>query len=88
MDATNYIELKALCQIHKFDGIIHFAGYKAVGESVAKPLMYYYNNLLTTMNLASVALEEKIIFSFSNCLWCQRPHLVKMQNLERIMVKL
>lgn len=67
MDATNYIELKALCQIHKFDGIIHFAGYKAVGESVAKPLMYYYNNLLTTMNLASVALEEKIAkFIFSS----------------------
>ncbi|HBG75504.1 MAG TPA: UDP-glucose 4-epimerase, partial [Clostridiales bacterium] len=31
------------------DSVIHFAGYKAVGESVAKPLAYYRNNLLSTM---------------------------------------
>ena len=68
MDATDYDGLKALCQLHHFDGIIHFAGYKAVGESVAKPLMYYYNNLLSTINLARVATEEnihKFIFSSS-----------------------
>ena len=68
MDATDYDALKALCMIHHFDGIIHFAGYKAVGESVAKPLMYYYNNLLSTINLARVAIEEQIgkfIFSSS-----------------------
>ncbi|MEA3446408.1 MAG: UDP-glucose 4-epimerase GalE [Bacteroidota bacterium] len=33
------------------NAIIHFAAYKAVGESVAKPLMYYRNNLITLMNL-------------------------------------
>ena len=68
MDATDYDGLKALCQLHHFDGIIHFAGYKAVGESVAKPLMYYYNNLLSTINLARVATElhiKKFIFSSS-----------------------
>ncbi|MDY0346970.1 MAG: UDP-glucose 4-epimerase GalE [Acholeplasma sp.] len=68
MDATDYNALKALCQLHHFDGIIHFAGYKAVGESVAKPLMYYYNNLLSTINLARVATElhiKKFIFSSS-----------------------
>jgi UDP-glucose 4-epimerase len=68
MDATDYDGLKALCQLHHFDGIIHFAGYKAVGESVAEPLMYYYNNLLSTINLARVATEEnihKFIFSSS-----------------------
>ena len=35
-------------------GVIHFAGYKAVGESVAKPLMYYENNLISTFNLLEV----------------------------------
>lgn len=68
MDATDYDALKSLCQQHHFDGIIHFAGYKAVGESVAKPLMYYYNNLLSTINLARVATElhiKKFIFSSS-----------------------
>ncbi len=36
-----------------FDAIIHFAAYKAVGESVAKPLMYYRNNLNSLMNILS-----------------------------------
>lgn len=68
MDAIDYDALKTLCHMHHFDGIIHFAGYKSVGESVAKPLMYYYNNLLSTINLAKVAIEENIprfIFSSS-----------------------
>ncbi|OAY63337.1 Bifunctional UDP-glucose 4-epimerase and UDP-xylose 4-epimerase 1 [Ananas comosus] len=36
---------------HKFDAVIHFAGLKAVGESVAKPSLYYENNLVGTINL-------------------------------------
>ena len=34
---------------NKIDGVIHFAGFKAVGESVEKPLEYYRNNLLSTI---------------------------------------
>ncbi len=52
----------------KIDAIIHFAGYKAVGESVAKPLKYYQNNLNTTMVLAMMAEKYKVknfIFSSS-----------------------
>ena len=37
--------------ICRFDAVIHFAGLKAVGESVAKPLLYYNNNLIGTLNL-------------------------------------
>jgi len=37
-----------------FDAVIHFAGYKAVGESVAKPLMYYRNNIDTALTLLEV----------------------------------
>ena len=36
---------------NKFDAVIHFAGFKAVGESVKKPLEYYENNICTTFNL-------------------------------------
>ena len=48
--------------------VIHFAGLKAVGESVAKPLAYYHNNLLSTMSLLRVMGQhgvKKIIFSSS-----------------------
>lgn len=68
MDATDYNKLENLCQIHQFNGIIHFAGYKSVGDSVKMPLKYYFNNLLSTINLAKVAEIfgiQKFIFSSS-----------------------
>ncbi|MBQ7917620.1 MAG: UDP-glucose 4-epimerase GalE [Clostridia bacterium] len=49
-------------------GVIHFAGYQAVGESVAKPLMYYENNLISTFNLLKVMQKyncKNIVFSSS-----------------------
>jgi len=53
---------------YKIDGIIHFAAYKAVGESVEKPLMYYRNNLLGVINVLE-AMEkynvDHFIFSSS-----------------------
>ena len=50
------------------EDVIHFAGSKAVGESVAKPLMYYENNLLSTINLLNAMIKygvKNIIFSSS-----------------------
>ncbi|MDR0923686.1 MAG: SDR family NAD(P)-dependent oxidoreductase, partial [Hungatella sp.] len=50
------------------DAVIHFAGLKAVGESVAKPLEYYHNNITGTLVLCDVMREHKvknIIFSSS-----------------------
>ena len=50
------------------DAIIHFAGFKAVGESVAKPLEYYWNNVAGTLVLCDVAREhgcKNIVFSSS-----------------------
>jgi len=41
-------------RLGRFDAVIHFAGLKAVGESVAKPLLYYNNNLMSTINLLDV----------------------------------
>ena len=42
---------------HKFDAVIHFAGLKAVGESVQKPLLYYRNNLDSTLTLLELMKE-------------------------------
>lgn len=53
---------------HKFFAVIHFAGLKAVGESVTKPLMYYQNNVTGTLNLLEVMGKnsvKNIIFSSS-----------------------
>lgn len=53
---------------NKIDVVIHFAGLKAVGESVAMPLEYYNNNILSTINLCEVMKKfncKKIIFSSS-----------------------
>lgn len=53
---------------NNIDEVIHFAGYKAVGESVKKPLMYYHNNLISTINLLEVMKEhnvKKFVFSSS-----------------------
>lgn len=52
----------------KFDAVIHFAGLKAVGESVAEPLLYYKNNVVGTLNLLEsmeVAGVRKLVFSSS-----------------------
>ena len=56
---------------HSFDACIHFAGLKAVGESVAKPWEYYDNNLNSTLVLTKVMTEvglKKLIFSSDTCM--------------------
>jgi UDP-glucose 4-epimerase len=47
-------------------GIIHFAAYKAVGESVAQPLKYYHNNFYSLINLLETYYSKKINFVFSS----------------------
>ncbi len=52
----------------EIDSAIHFAGLKAVGESVQKPGLYYYNNLLSTLNLVELMAKydaKRIVFSSS-----------------------
>ncbi|QEN04884.1 UDP-glucose 4-epimerase GalE [Thiospirochaeta perfilievii] len=53
---------------HNFDSVIHFAGLKAVGESVSKPLYYYHNNITGTLILCEIMSEfgvKNIVFSSS-----------------------
>lgn len=51
VNVCNEEKMDEIFKNEKVDAVIHFAGYKAVGESVAKPLMYYENNLLSTIVL-------------------------------------
>ena len=69
---------KALEKVFKenanIDAVIHFAGYKAVGESVKEPLMYYQNNLISTFNLLEIMKNfgcKNFIFSSSATVYSQ-----------------
>ena len=67
VDVTNKEQLKAVFEEFSFSGIIHFAAYKAVGESVAKPLAYYRNNIDGLLNCLELAEEFKVLnFVFSS----------------------
>ena len=60
--------LRRIFAAHKIDAVIHFAGLKAVGESVQKPLEYYDNNVGGTVTLCQVMAEmgcKRIVFSSS-----------------------
>src|SRR5690606_28141589 len=69
VDLCNFDDLYAVFHENTdIKGIIHFAAYKAVGESVAHPMMYYDNNLGSLMNVLKCAAEFKVphfIFSSS-----------------------
>jgi UDP-glucose 4-epimerase len=54
VDLLDTEALSAAFAAHPVDAVIHFAAYKAVGESVAKPLAYYQNNVAGTINLLDV----------------------------------
>ncbi|MBQ9965158.1 MAG: UDP-glucose 4-epimerase GalE [Clostridia bacterium] len=67
-DVRDKAALRKIFSENSIDAVIHFAGLKAVGESVAKPMMYYDNNLISTINLIEIMNEfgvKKIVFSSS-----------------------
>jgi len=68
MDFCDKAAVEKLFGEHKIDAAIHFAAFKAVGESVSDPLMYYRNNLTSFLNLLQTAREKggcNILFSSS-----------------------
>ena len=67
-DVRDQSVLDDIFTTYSIDSVIHFAGLKAVGESVAKPLEYYNNNLVSTMALLEVMREynvKQLVFSSS-----------------------
>jgi len=80
IDVTDEAKVEAILNNHKIDGVIHFAGLKAVGESVSKPLEYYYNNLVSTMILSKMCVKygvEKFVFSSSATVYGDQPSPLK-----------
>ncbi|KAF5196519.1 Udp-glucose 4-epimerase, partial [Thalictrum thalictroides] len=68
IDLLDKLALNDLFSSTSFDAVIHFAGLKAVGESVQKPLLYYNNNIIGTINLLEVMADhgcKKLVFSSS-----------------------
>lgn len=68
VDCEDEEKMDEIFKKEKVDSIIHFAGYKAVGESVKKPLMYYSNNLCTTFTLLKLMDKygvKNLVFSSS-----------------------
>ena len=76
IDLRDFDKLNQLFEEHQYDLVIHFAGLKAVGESVAKPLEYYENNVTGTLNLLKCMKAHqvnKIIFSSSATVYGNQP---------------
>ena len=72
IDIRDFNALDSIVGKYHFDCCIHFAGLKAVGESVQKPLEYYDNNVCGTVNLLKVLQKhncKNIIFSSSACVY-------------------
>ncbi len=68
VDMLDYAALEEVFKQHTFEAAIHFAAYKAVGESTQKPLEYYENNLQSTLNLCRLMREfgcRSLVFSSS-----------------------
>lgn len=67
-DVCDKAVLEKIFSEHKIDAVIHFAGLKAVGESCAKPLLYYRNNLDSTLTLLETMVKydvKRFVFSSS-----------------------
>ena len=78
--------LRAIFRENKVDAVIHFAGLKAVGESVAKPVLYYRNNLDTTLTLLEAMAEcgvKNIIFSSSATVYGEENPIPYLETMPR-----
>lgn len=67
-DCRNQAAVEDIMKAENIDGVIHFAAYKAVGESVANPIKYYENNLTSTLTLLKAMRSQgvkNLVFSSS-----------------------
>lgn len=83
IDLCNKKETEKIFDQFKIDATIHFAAWKAVGESVENPLKYYRNNLLSLINLLEIYKERKLdnfVFSSSCSVYGQADELPVTEN--------
>ncbi|XP_050910430.1 bifunctional UDP-glucose 4-epimerase and UDP-xylose 4-epimerase 1-like [Lathyrus oleraceus] len=84
-DLRNKDDLEKLFSKTKFDAVIHFAGLKAVGESVANPRRYFDNNLVGTINLYEVMAKhncKNMVFSSSATVYGQPKKMPCVEDIE------
>lgn len=82
VDLLDYEATEKVFKEHKFDAVIHFAGLKAVGESVRMPLRYYHNNITGTLHLCDIMNKygvKKLVFSSSATVYGD-PHTVPIKE--------
>lgn len=85
-DCCDKQQMQEIFGAHSIDGAIHFAAFKAVGESVEKPLMYYHNNLLSFITLLEVMAENGgggVVFSSSATVYGQPDRLPATEDTPR-----
>lgn len=85
-DIRDSERLSQIFRENKIDAVIHFAGLKAVGESVKKPLMYYRNNIDTTLTLLETmqaAGVRNIIFSSSATVYGEENPVPYKETMQR-----
>lgn len=78
-------KLRNLFRERNYEAVIHFAGLKAVGESVEKPLEYYENNLLSTLNVLKCMKEfgaNRIVFSSSATVYGDRDNVALTEDMQ------
>ena len=81
-DLSNIEEIREVFKKYPIKAVIHFAAFAYVGESVENPQKYYYNNVVNTLNLLNVMLEnnvKKIVFS-STCATYGNPEYVPINE--------
>lgn len=86
IDLTNKEDTEKVFLENKIDAVIHFAGLKAVGESVEKPIEYYSNNLNSTLVLCKLMKKynvKKIVFSSSATVYGKPETLPILENFPR-----
>ena len=85
MDFCDLPAVRKLFDTHKIDAVIHFAAFKAVGESVDDPLKYYTNNLISFLNILQVARDKgcNVLFSSSATVYGEPEKLPVSELSER-----
>lgn len=86
MDFCDSQAVDKLFSEHKIDAVIHFAAYKAVGESVAEPLMYYRNNLDSFINILEASKKQggcNVLFSSSATVYGETDQLPVTESSPR-----
>ena len=86
VDLCDYNKLKTLTENYDISGVIHFAAYKSVGESVNAPLNYYENNIQSLINVLKLCKERKIddfVFS-SSCTVYGNPEIIPVTEQSKI----